>query len=310
MSKMRFVLARSSVLVACLGASAPGCLPDDTRPPPASVVVNVMAARSLIEGIPASSTADGWSIAFDRFLLSIGHASLDGDACTTYSEDHYGRILDMRRPEPQRVGIVYGLGQCDFGFRVSNPSGDSLLGNGVTEQDKTRMRTPGPDAYANMRGISLELAGRAVRGGVIKTFAWSFRQRIFYRECAAGPDAGGARGLALHGNEAVAVNIVVDGEALFQVGLDAATAKLYFDHFAEADDQYGDKDGAVTLDELASVPLADIASMAESIDAGVGTNTWKTLEDYVYLGLVPRLARFQGDGTCTLGVGDRRRGGD
>ena len=63
-----------------IGASVFSCLPKDTRPPPSSVLVNVTSADSTVNGI--ASTADGWSISFDAFLVSLGGISLQGSNCS------------------------------------------------------------------------------------------------------------------------------------------------------------------------------------------------------------------------------------
>ena len=95
--------ARLSIVVLCAlaTATAPSCLPVDTRPPPASVLVTVRGAAHIKEGIPAASLQDGWSITFDRFLISLGQAELQGDACTPYSDADYRRIFDGRTSSPQ-----------------------------------------------------------------------------------------------------------------------------------------------------------------------------------------------------------------
>src|SRR4051794_9562180 len=63
----------------CSAVAAISCLPGDTRPPPASVPVFVIANESTLKGIDAASTEDGWSISFDRFLIGLGNARLGND---------------------------------------------------------------------------------------------------------------------------------------------------------------------------------------------------------------------------------------
>jgi hypothetical protein len=267
------------------------------------VLVVVTANEELLGGIPSSATEDGWSIGYERFLVSLGGVSLDGNSCTTYSEARYGRILDVQDPDAQKLSLSYALGQCDFGFRVSNPSSDSLLGQGVTEADKTFMRTPGTDLYALDRGVSIYVQGTATKNDVSKHFAWSFRQRVEYQKCEAAVDGTRVQGLALGQHDSVEVEIRMHGEALFQDSTDPTRAKLRFDPIAAADSAFGNDDGEVTLSELGRAKLSDVGSATAYVDADGGTSEWKTLEDYVYLALFPAIARYRGDGTCNLNFG-------
>jgi hypothetical protein len=297
----------SRLLVVCLSvavaAAALSCLPRDTRPPPASVLVTVTANEELLGGISSSATLDGWSVGYQRFLVSLGGVSLDGKSCTTYSEAGYGRILDVQDPDAQKLSISYALGQCDFGFRVSNPSTDSLLGQGVTEEDKTFMRTPGTDLYSLDQGVSIYVQGTATKNDVSKHFAWSFRQRVRYEKCEADVDGTRVEGLGLGQRDAVTVEIRMHGEALLQDNLDPTRAKLRFDALAAADTTFGNDDGEVTLTELGQVKLSDVGSASAYVDGDGGTAEYKTLEDYLYLGLFPAIARYRGDGMCTVSFG-------
>ncbi len=80
---MRRRRALVPTVLATLGALVPACLPNDTRTPPGSVVVNVVSDGVAAKGIPASATSDGWSIAFDKVLVSLGNVSLDGTRATS-----------------------------------------------------------------------------------------------------------------------------------------------------------------------------------------------------------------------------------
>jgi hypothetical protein len=73
---------------------------------------------------------------------------------------------------------------------------------------------------------------------------------------------------------------------------------------------YGDGDGDITLSELGHVRLADVGIVGRYVQPKGApkivpkVSTWTTLEDFVYLGLYPLVARFEDKGTCSLG--DRR----
>ena len=304
-------------LLAC--AMTLACLPTDTRPPPATVNVTVSGSNLVKNGIPGSAMEDGWSVSFERFLASVGNASLGGDACVPYSEADYRRIFDLRTVEPQKLSVLYALATCDFRFRVNNADTDSILGAGVTEEDKTLMRTPGSDPYSGTQptGVSIYVKGSATKGSITKKFAWSFRpRRLEFRDCRAAPGLPPMR-LSLTSSESVTLDVQLHGEVLFQDRLDTAKAKLRFAPFAAADDKYGNGDGEITLEELGKVSLDDAGITPDDLtqnDAGVmsdgdaGIAAFKTFEDFVYLGLFPQLARLGPNGTCNSSVG-RPRGG-
>jgi len=262
------------------------CLPDDTRATPGSVVVTASAQETL--GNEGFVTSDGWRVSYRRFVIVAGELELDGDACETYSESEYSRVLDLVQPGPQRLGLVYGLGQCDFAFRVSAPLWDTLPGSGIDETDLVRLRTPGSDAHAANAGVSIGVEGTAARLGVVKRFSWQFRRFIQYTECALVDGESIERGLALRGGRELAVDLAVHGDALF-----AATASSSaFEPFRLADDTYGNADGEVSLAELERVPWAG----GPEPDGRL----WATLGERVYLGLLPSVVRFRGAGECAV----------
>ena len=283
-----------------------GCLPKDTRPPPSRVLFTATPSAETQAGALASPTADGWDLTFDRVLVSIGRASLDGDKCSVYSEAGYGRVLSLiGAPDGQKISESYGIGTCDFGFGVSNAADDSLLGAGTTEGDKAFLRTAGSDHYGGPSGISLFVAGIARKGDTTLTFAWPFRGRARYRECQNTVNGVVKRGLSLAQDGDVTVDVTLHAEALFVDSVTDPNPALRFDPIASAD-ALGNNDGEVTLDELSQVPLTDLQTDAAYVEGDAGVGVWMNLEDFIYLGAAPGVARFQETGKCTLRLGDMR----
>ena len=348
-----------SCVVFCAAISLVSCLPNDTRPIPGSLEVTVTADPLVLGGTPSVSTVDGWTVTYDRFMISIS-ASLDGDTtCSSYYNDGYRRILDMGVPGPQKVNLLYALGHCDFGFRVASTTPDPYLplGRGVTMADENLMGAAGADPYTTDRngkpqptGVALYARGRATKDGDTKTFTWEFRRRISYQNCAAplntgdaGPagdtgavesigdsgesgsirdagddgnaaDAGprGPQGVDLASREAKTVDIRIHGESLFLDSTNAAEGRLRFDFLAAADDKYGNGDGDIALSELGLVPLTDIGLARRYVQApgdltaaAPAMSAWTTLEDFVYLGLFPKVSRFENGGTCDTNLRGR-----
>jgi hypothetical protein len=307
------------VLLACgaAGLAAAGiaaldaCVPADDRPTPGKLTLTVSPSPAVQNGVV---TADGWSVAFERVLVGIGNASL-GNECARYSDSRYDRLLDVTSKSGQKLSFLYGIGTCDLGFRVAAPTSDAVLGEGVTEADKTALRTPGGDPYVPLGGVAMDVTGAATRNGVTKRFHLVFRPRVRYANCKLEPDAGKA--VDLQSNDDETFDIRIEAEAVLRDDVDAATASLRFEPFAAADK---DGDGIVTLDELRAVPIASVrdsgafeAGIYEfDDDAGIfragRAVTIESLGDYVYELLLPSLPRFRGTGTCGAGVGVGRGG--
>jgi hypothetical protein len=295
------------------GLLAFGCLPADTRPAPARAIVSVHPSDSLLSGISAAATEDGWALEYRRFLLGLGRVSIAGDRCTQYSDAEYTRIFDMLLPDTQKVSEQYALGSCDFGFGVLQPSEDSLLGQGVSEADAQLMRTPSTDPSVPRRGISVYVAGQATRGGVTQRFTWAFRRRVAYQDCVATLAGERVSGLELASGEEQQVAIQISGDALFQDNPDPQLAQLRFDAFASADLVSGNADGEVGLEELRQVKLADLPegpgyrlrSTADPAEIPEFAGAEPTLEDYLYTSALPGVARFRDNGSCEIRVRSR-----
>jgi hypothetical protein len=313
---------------ALVAAGATACLPNDTRKAPGSITTTVESDGAVESGIPASRTADGWNIAFDRLLVNLGDVSLDGDGCDEYSDAGYDRIFDMKTAGKQKVSVVYALGHCDYGFRVTSPDADTVLGQGATDDQKNLMRTPGSDLFNNQAGIGIYLRGHATLGGATKTFEWPFRLRARYSECSDVPGETAKRGIDLASGRAETVNLAVSPVVLFADRKDLRTARLRFQVFADADSTSGDNDGEVTLNELARVPLSAAGFVSSGADAGAGAGDLGgldagyahdlelvsgfgplTLEDYVYLVLFPAMVQYREGGACRIRLASRGLGG-
>jgi len=276
-----------------LAALLVSCLPEDTRPPPAEVSVTLRGADTTVNGV---TTSDGWSIKFERVLVTIGGIDVEGESCDEYSDADYFRVLDAQLDKPQKVGLIYGLGTCEFQARARNPEADSLLGENVSEELKTIMREPGKDPYEELAGITYLVRGRAFRGSEQKSFFWFLRRRrVSYDKCKFD----GATTFALTENAKKGIELSVHAEILFHDHLDPAKATLRFDHLAAAD---RDNDGAITIEELAEVKLEDA-----KIDVSEYEVPWKTLGEFFYDGLFPRIVRVGDPGSCEISTRPRER---
>ncbi len=269
-----------------------GCLPGDTRPPPAVIHFTVEPSPAVTEGV---TTEDGWHIVFEKFLVSIGGAGVDNDGfgCTRYANGGYERLFDFTVPGRQKLSDVYALGTCDLRFRLRSPGADALLGEGVTAQDLDFMRVEDQDSAGLTGRKTVHLRGRATREAVTKRFEWSFRVGYRLSECAGAGDAGMASRVDLRGNEELPLSVIIHGEELFRARADDASP-LRFDTFADAD---ADADQTITLEELYKAP-----SPATDLDGGLGLGSADGAAPpftmFLYYVLLPRMARLGDSGAC------------
>lgn len=289
--------------------AATACLPTDTRPPPSRVLFTASPSPDTKAGALARPTADGWEIAFERVLVSLGRVSLDGPDCSVYSEPRYGRVLSLiGAPDAQKISESYAVGGCDFGFAIGNAASDSLLGAGATAEDLAFLRTAGSDRYQQDRGVSMFVSGSARKGDEKLSFAWAFRGRARYRECRAASDDAAAHSLTLPHDGDVAPQVTLHAEALFAEDPSDPDSALRFDSIATGD-ALGNRDGEVTLDELQMVPPTGLQTDTEGIAGDAGPSPWTTFQDFIYLGAAPAIVRYEETGKCRVELGDMRGGG-
>jgi hypothetical protein len=281
-------LMLAATMATCLSA----CLPGDTRPVPSSVELTVGPVFSAHVPI---LTHDGWTIAYDRFLMGLGALQLEGRDCIDYSSPRYTRIFDFAAGElgREKVALAHGLGPCDLSFEISAPEGDALLGSGATAADFEAMRAEADDVWiAEPERTSVRMAGRALRGSVTKEFDWMFRMEYDIQRCFLGDDVFVTE-LELFEAGFHELNLVVNAVAPFE---DAGGAERTFDRFAEADT---DGDGRITFEEL------DAAELPPPPDTSDEEVEEATLLDLLYGVRVPKIVHPLETTECEIEL-DRR----
>jgi hypothetical protein len=268
-----------------------GCLPGDTRPPPAVIHFTVEPSPAVTAGV---TTEDGWHIVFEKLLVSLGGAGVDNDGagCTRYANGGYERLFDFTVPGQQKLSDVYALGTCDLRFSLRSPGSDTLLGKGVTAADLAFMRIEDQDSAGVTGRKTVHVRGRATREAVTKSFEWSFRVNVRLRHCAGPGGVGVASRVDLHGGQDLPLSIIVHGEELFRERADDESP-LRFDVFASAD---ADGDQVITLDELYNLP-----SPAHDVDGGLGLSPDAgpaPFTMFLYYLILPRMARLGDSGAC------------
>lgn len=281
-----------------LALSTGACLPVDTRPEPAKVVVDVELASDLQPGPDATrsitfSTQDGWNITLERMLVSMGELFLGGKHCNAYSDAFYSRILDLSQPSPQRLGQVWGLNDCRLGYSVESPYGNEVLGLGVTEEDRDFMGNAivpvsSEKGLAAAEGMAIYVRGYAVKDTVSVSFDWGFSDRIDFSDCRRRVDSN-LEELPLTGGDTTGLTLTVDPRRLFLFGAateaDSDIAETPLMQFiADADQVLGNANGRVAVDELIRAPFS----------SGLAPNIAEVLRRWTY----PSVFLYGDGGEC------------
>jgi hypothetical protein len=242
---------------------ATNCLPGDIRPEPGHIFLTAQGSSAATQGF---TTDDGWTVHFDKLLVGMGYSLLAGDSCEAYGESRYTRLFDFTVPGAQKLGELYGLGECDFQFHRMVPREEAYLEKGVTVSDFEFMRELTSIWSKTPLMTSTYLRGTAARGEVVKRFDWRFYGRATLTDCKNAKDSDFITHVPLKGGEDQPHEVTFHPENLFRDNLDDKVTRR-FGPIAKADEN---DDGEVTLEELAQIPAPLPEWSSEMIlDAGV-----------------------------------------
>lgn len=271
-------------LLACFAAllalALPGCLPSDTRPPPAVVLLDVQLPPDLpLSSLPdrpeaqaiVFQTDDGWTVTIEQLTASLGEPEVFADqVCSDYAGALYFRLLELTRPGPQRLAQIYGLNTCKVDYTVEVPPIDAVLGAGLSQDDLTIMNSAGvpvssPDGPSSARGMALRIRGSATKDGVSISFDWGFADKLQWSECQRIVDGQPEAGLPLTSDGTFTVAITVDPRNLF-----FRDGMPLMQLVADADQLSGDANGVVAVSELTAVSVPGASSNLAEVLREVG----------------------------------------
>ena len=264
-SKRRWLAGLCWMYLAPLVATCalPGCLPNDERPEPGTLLVNVKRSEAAVSGF---TTDDGWTVSFTRFNTAVGNMSLqpaDTGACSPYSDSTYDRLFDFSVSGDAKVALHFGLGTCAYGYSAGVPSPFALVTEGTTVAERELMAPPagglfeedddGPPGLTDGASIGLWLDGTATNGSVSKSFSWKFRTTYYVDRCSAGGSDNISNTVLLTAGVQQVRNLEVRPQELFRV-VTSTSNSIDFGRVAAAD---VNGDGEITLDELRITPISD-----------------------------------------------------
>lgn len=237
---MRYPTKSALLLLLCFVACSQG----DADPAPLDV--RIAGSEGLSAGLPAGALEDGWSIEFDRLLLT-----------TTSAETPWESAM---RPAAYELVTSSGDGSELATLEINTNSNTLVqIAVGPLNQDSEGGNAGDADLeLLRSNGWSLYIEGRATRDAQTKSFAWGFALSEVY-QCPVGPD--------FELEEPPVARVTVRADRLFRTELGVQESLLRFDALAQADDD-GDADGTITLEELAGMQL-DALSGYDAGDAEV-----------------------------------------
>jgi hypothetical protein len=275
-----------------LGASAllAACGTDTTHERYGSI--DVTASAPNID--KAFTTTDGWSVKYDRFLVSVAAITIAATETEVVAASASPQIFDAVAPPPVvLLSAAHRTAQTwdAFSFQIApaaplDEETPITLNAGVSDADSETM-TKG--------GYSLYVEGKATKAGVTKTIKWGFATDITFSDCASQQEGALVKGVVIPPVFTQNVELAFRGDVLLADDLGQPAAPLRFAAFAAAD---ADADGDITVDELTATTL-------ESARRAGGTYGTAGEADVADLGsfaaaLTRRvLASYRTNGTCT-----------
>jgi hypothetical protein len=242
--------------------------------------LEVWGEEFIEDKIPASEVEDGWTITMSKFLIVVGDvklASKDGTKGPSFGDK---MLFDLRQKGPHTwlSGGTAPAGTWDaFTYSVVPADASTKKGN-ASDADLNMMKE---------KGFSIYFEGTATKGSETKSFAWGFSTSTTYDSCLPQKPA-------LQGGGTTSFQMTIHADHFFYDDLENPEAKVRFDALANAD---ADKDGKITLEELANVKGADFAGLS---DYGVGRFSSVTDLRAFVEHLSRTLGHIDGEGHCNV----------
>ncbi len=232
-------MIRFGVVLTCFCAACGQATPGD-------VVVTVSGEIGAQRGYPSSLFHDGWSVQFDRYLVSVRNVELvaaDGERRAIAGDV----LVDLQKGDVE-LGALEGIpaGRWGVSFVTAAPTTSTQTPDGhVATADVERMQAS---------GFTYWLEGVAVRQpeGVF-TFAMGFASDVVMSECTNGVD--GTLGVVVPEGSAAQAEITIHVEHMFYDKLGTHRGvKLRFAALAAV----ADEAGVIRAEALGSQPILDL----------------------------------------------------
>ncbi len=255
-----------------------------------SVSFSTWGEEYIEEGLPTSVFEDGWSVKYNKFLVVLGDVVVADDKGVVAASMKSSVLVDHVTAGVKPVVTFQNLPARAWN-RVSYsiaPAGNTTVLEGAKAEDLIFMK----DA-----GYSLYVEGTASKGSTQKRIRWGFTISTQFERCRGEVGGKETEGAVVTRGGTDGIELTIHGDHLFYDDLQSQGAKVRFGAIADADDRAtGDRDGSVSLEELAKFALVEIPAAQGGYGTGAisGVND---LRDFV-TSLSRTVGHFRGEGEC------------
>lgn len=302
MIKKKLISALFLAGITALAAVA--CSEEDSADPTSAggkgaVTFTSWGEEYIEDQIPAASEdglVDGWTVKFSKFLVVIGNVSVADAGGKEAARLGGTKLVDhVQKGKKTLISFPDLPAQAyeKVGFQIL-PANAQTEVVGAAAADKDFMVQNGYALYIE-GSATKDIEGSPTTGQVTKTFKWGFSATTTYTDCKAEQGGKETPGIVITSGGTDTTELTIHGDHFFYDRLQGdptgqIPTNLRFEAVAKADDD-GDKNGEITLDELAQAPIDlklydpsgfSVANMKELITA-----------------LTRTVGHFRGEGECT-----------
>ncbi len=251
-----------------------------------SVAFTTWGEEFIEKEIPAASVEDGWTIHYNKYLVTFRDIKVADSGGTIGAEMKGSKLFDMTKAGVKSLvtfSNIVAKAWEHVSYEISPATSDTEVGV-ATDADKQLMVASGYSVYVD---------AVATKGGTTKTYTWGFNTVTLFDRCQGELGGKDTEGVVVTNGGTDQPQLTIHGDHLYYDDLQAKEAKVRFDNIAGAD---ANGDGTVTLDELAKVKLAAIPK-----DKGpYGTGSAAGINDLraFVTALSRTIGHFRGEGEC------------
>lgn len=237
--------------------------------------VKIYGEPFIEQGIPAETFVDGWSITFDRFLVSVSAVGLEDDKGTATAVPGafvFDVALDSTDGHDLATARVEATHYPFLTYSITPLTAAETTGN-ASADDVKLMRD---------NGYSVYIQGTAKKGDTItKTFSWGFTKSTVYKKCAV-------VNMHLETDKSTTSTLTIHGDHMFYDDLESEEPNVAFDLIATAD---ANTDNTITIDELKAIDITGQTRYQ------VGSRPITNLHDFIQA-QSGTLGHIDGEGHC------------
>ena len=241
--------------------------------------------------------ADGWTLEFDKYLVSFGRLSLASASGEVGLESDAIYVVDLHRgtADVDLFGDLAAQRWDQLGFEIVAPGADAIAVGDVADADVQAMREG---------GFNYWVVGRASKAGVELSFSWQLANPTRNSQCTNGID--GTQGVVVRNSGTSTAQITFHLEHMFWDSLGTDDAELHFDPIAAMADAQGNIDFDALADQnlndlrdAEGNPLVDAEGNPIVYDPASVPLAADNLREFI-LGAVSTQGHLNGGGLCTI----------